>query len=90
MRRTGLENVILDYIKTLYNAEYVGYLRVFQEDDSYTLQIGLPSYMTLTNISRDSASDTEFLDFIKEEFRTRNYMRQDIYKVIRTNEDRKE
>lgn len=90
MRRIELEKKILDYIKILYNAEYVGYLRVDQDEDSYTLQIGLPSYMTLTSISRDAGSDTEFLEFIEEELRTRNYMRQDIYKVIRTNEDRKE
>lgn len=87
MQRPGLENRIHDYIKELYNAEYIGHLKVFQEGTSYTLEIGLPSYMTLTNISCDAENDSQFLDFIFEELRTRNYMRLEIYKVIRTNDD---
>ena len=90
MRRIDLEEEILDYIKELYEAEYVGYLRVFQDGTSYTMDIGLPSYMILTNMSCDSEDDEGFLEFIKEEFRTRNYMRLDIYKVIRKNEKRQE
>ena len=90
MRRPDLENKILDYIKSLYNAEYVGHFRVNQDDTSYTLEIGLPSYMTLTNISCDADDDSQFINFIEEELRLRNYMRLEIYKVIRTNEERQE
>lgn len=90
MRRTELEQEILDYIVTLYNADYIGFLRVYQTDTSYTMELGMPSYMTRTNISCDADNDSDFMDFIKEELRTRNYMRLDIYKINRNNEDRQE
>jgi len=40
--------------------------------------------MTLTSIAGDFTSDEEFLGFIYEELRKRNYMRVDYYKVVRT------
>jgi hypothetical protein len=90
MQRTELEEKIHDYIKTLYNATFNGHLKITQEGTSYTLELGVPSYMVLTTISCDADSDSDFLLFIKEELRTRNYMRKETYKVIRTNESRKE
>lgn len=83
MQRTDLENQIHDYIESLYNATYNGLLEVREDNGIYTLVIGLPSYMSPTTISVDSNSDQYFLDFIFEEFRTRNYLRLDIYKVTR-------
>jgi hypothetical protein len=50
MRRPDLEERILDYIKTLYNAEYKGLLEVTQDDNAYVFRIGLPSYMATTRI----------------------------------------
>jgi len=90
MRRKDLENKIHDYIKNLYKAEYIGLLRVEQEGISYVFTLGMPSYMVPTTIGYDTESDQEFLDFIYEELRTRNYMRLEIYKVIRTNDSREE
>lgn len=84
MERPELVSKILDYIKTTYKAEYVGYINVIQNDDVYMFVIGVPSYMVPTSITCQANSDEEFLDNIYEELRTRNYMRLVIYKVIKT------
>jgi 3-hydroxyacyl-CoA dehydrogenase len=87
MRRIELEQKILDYIKTTYNAEYKGFLEVNQIDDMYNLALGIPSYMAKTYIGIAADNDISFLSYIYEELRKRNYIRQDVYKVIRTNEE---
>lgn len=86
MQRIDLEEKILDYIKTLYSAEYTGLLEVHQDDTIYDLKIGLPSYMAPSIIIGEYNTDDEFLNFIYEEFRKRNYMRLDIYKIVKTDE----
>ena len=88
MRRPDLEEKILDYIKTLYNAEYKGLLEVTQDDNAYVFRIGLPSYMATTRIMGDFSSDDDFLNNIYEELRTRNYMRLDIYRIVRQHEEK--
>lgn len=90
MSELELEQAILDYIKTTYKAEYVGLLEVKKTGTSYMFFIGLPSYMIPTTIGYDTDSDEDFLNFIYEELRTRNYMRLDIYKVHRTDDSREE
>lgn len=90
MQRHDLELKIHDYIKTTYQANYIGFLEVVQEGTRYTFSIGMPSYMALTTINYDGDDDIEFLDFIYEELRTRNYMRLEIYKVVRTNDTKEE
>ena len=84
MQRIELEQKILDYIKTTYKAEYKGFLYVEQNGDVYTLILGIPSYMARTFITAEKSNDEEFLKFAYEELRTRNYVRQDVYKVVRT------
>lgn len=86
MQRTELEQKILDYIKTTYSANYIGYIAVTQVDNLYTLALGIPSYMAKTYISCEASSDEEFLEYAYKELASRNYVRQDTYKVIRTNE----
>ena len=90
MQRPELVKKILDYIKILYKADYVGLLEVDQLEDEYTCTIGIPSYMSPTTISTQAADDESFLEFLFEELRVRNYVRTEIYKVIRTNEKREE
>lgn len=90
MTEKELTQEILDYIRTLYNADYVGYIKVLKEDGIYSLALGIPSWMTRTNIAIATDSDEEFLTYIKEELRTRNYMRLMIYRVDRTYEKREE
>lgn len=90
MRRPELEEKIHDYIRTTYNANYIGLLEVNQEGTRYKFSIGIPSYMVPTSIIYDTSNDEDFLDHIYEELRTRNYMRLEIYKVIRTNDSKEE
>lgn len=90
MRRPELEQKILDYIKTTYKADYIGRLEVIQNDDIYTFLIGVPSYMVPTANHYECNSDDEFLTYIYEELRTRNYMKIDKYQVIRTPNVREE
>lgn len=90
MRRPELEQKISDYIVTTYKATFTGLLEVHQYDTIYKFVLGVPSYMVPTQIVCDLGNDESFLDYIYEELRTRNYMRLEIYKVVRTNESREE
>lgn len=94
MRRPELEQKILDYIKSLYKADYIGLLEVEQIDEVnlvtqevqplYKFKIGVPSYMVPTVTSINVDNDDDFLTFIYEDLRVRNYMKIDKYKVVRT------
>jgi hypothetical protein len=90
MDEIELTQAILDYITEFYKAEYTGYISVTREDTKYVVKLGLPSYMYLTTISGDFESDQDFLDYVYEELRTRNYMRVYFYKVVRTLNTREE
>lgn len=81
---------ILDYILTLYRAEYIGRLEVYQDGETYMFLIGVPSYMVPTTNFYEATTDEDFLTYIFEELRTRNFMKIDKYKVIRTNIDARE
>lgn len=52
--------------------------------------IGVPSYMVPTTNFYEATNDEDFLTYIFEELRTRNFMKIDKYKVIRTNIDARE
>jgi hypothetical protein len=52
--------------------------------------MGLPSYMLPTTISLECSSDDDFLNYIYNELKVRNYMRLDIYKVKRHEDSREE
>ena len=84
MRRQDLEELILDYIKNLYSAEYVGELSVYKIGEMYTFSIAIPEKLIPTTISCNCETDEDFLTFIYEEIRTRNYMRVYFYEVRRT------
>jgi hypothetical protein len=90
MSKQELIQAILDYIRTWYNANYIGFIDVILNNPGYTFVIGIPSYMTLTTINCDCDNDTDFLNFIYEELRKRNYVRQEVYVVHRKPEPRKE
>ena len=87
---TQLENLIRDYIKFWYEAEYTGFLKVIKNPPTYTWKIGLPSYMVPTTITIDCDTDEEFLNYIYSEIRSRNYIRLEIYKVTRNMNTREE
>lgn len=90
MTETELAQAILDYIRSWYNAEYNGLLLVEKLNPGYKFILGVPHYMFPTTICCDYETDEEFLNFIYLELRTRNYMREDRYKVVRLSETREE
>ena len=86
-----LAEKIRDYIRTTYKAEYNGLLYVEENSyGGYKFVIGVPSYMAPTTIATDITDQDEFLNYIYEELRIRNYMRLYIYKVNRTENAKEE
>ena len=83
MSKTDLELRILDLIKENYNANYIGSIEVIKNETSYTLYLGIPTYLERTSISCDAESDDDFISFINLELKKRNYIRQDRYMVKR-------
>lgn len=90
MQEQELVQTIRDYIKNLYSADYVGLLRVDKLNPGYKFSIGIPSYMCPTTFAIDCETDEEFLEYVYKELRSRNYIRLDIYKVLRQNDSREE
>jgi len=100
MQRPELVQKILDYMRDLYKADYIGYISVEQLDEvdpvtqqnqrKYKFKIGVPSYMVPTSSTIEADNDYDFLAYIYEDLRTRNFMKIDKYKVIRTSDTREE
>lgn len=90
MQKTELEQKILDYIKSCYKAEYIGFLEVEELHPGYIFKIGVPSYITPTVIISYHNTEEEFLEFIKLEIRQKNFMRVDYYNIIRISDDKKQ
>lgn len=105
MTELELEQAILDFIKTNYEANYTGYLKVEKFPSTfagfagnpndnpgpgYRMSIGIPHYLFPTTIACDFETDEDFLNYIYSELKTRNYMRVYFYKVIRTPESREQ
>jgi hypothetical protein len=82
--RKDLENRIRDFIKTQYGAIFNGLLEVIKEDSIYTLKLGIPSYMYPTVLICEASNDEDFLKYIYNELATRNYIRFEYYRTIRT------
>lgn len=85
-----LKDKIKKYILDLYKAEYTGYLEVEKSSTGYKMSIGIPHYMFPTTIACDCDTDEEFLNYVYEDFRIRNYMRVYFYKVVRTPSSREQ
>jgi len=77
-------------MKTWYNAEYTGLIEVHKLDPGYKCVLGIPSYMAQTILTIDTDDENEFLEYIYLEIRKRNYIRKEVYKVVRMEEVREE
>ena len=84
MNEEQLAQKILDYIENWYKAAYVGRLFVNKNDGVYKVSMGIPSYLTLTSLAGDFSSDEDFLKYVFEEIRKRNYMRVEYYRTVRS------
>ena len=85
-----LEDLIRDFIRYWYEAEYMGLIRVEKLNPGYECILGIPSYMAQTSLAIDCDTDEEFLNYVFAELRSRNYVRQDVYKVLRNSQTREE
>ena len=65
-------------------------IRVEKLNPGYKCILGIPTYMVQTSFAIDCETDQEFLDYVYEELRARNYIRQEVYKVLRNSETREE
>ena len=90
MDEVELAQAIRDYIKNWYKAEYTGLIRVDKLNPGYKCVLGIPSYMIQTSFATDVNTDEEFLNYVYSELRSRNYIRQEVYKVLRNSETREE
>ena len=90
MSETELVTKILEYIKTWYKADYVGYISVEKLNPGYKFKIGIPSYMMPTTLATDINDEDVFLDLIYTELRTKNYIRNFYYQINRTDASRDE
>ena len=84
MRRQDLEQKIHEWMLNCYQATYTGTMEVNNNDGIYIFLIGIPSYMSPTTIAISCDNDNAFLEYIYEELRVKNYMREYRYKVNRT------
>ena len=90
MQEQELAKKIREYIKTLYNADFTGLLEVEKLNPGYKCILGIPSYMIQTSFAINCETEEEFLEYVYSEFRSRNYIRQEFYKVTRTFNSREE
>ena len=74
----------------VYQAKYTGYIKVEYLNPGYKLILGIPSYMIQTSFAINCETEEEFLEYVYSELRSRNYIRQEFYKVTRTFNSREE
>lgn len=79
---TTLEREILQIINDATNSEYISTLKVFVDDDIYTLQLFLNFYMS-PMVFCYQGTEEEFKDFIKSEMKSRKLQDVFRYEVIR-------
>lgn len=79
----NLEEKIHDQVMNLYSAKYKNRLEVEHKNGVYTLILGVPTDHNPTYISYQTDNPDDFLKYICEELRTRNYMRVRYHKIIR-------
>ena len=83
MNNKELEKKIHDFIVKVYGAKYIGRLEVSNQNGMYTLLLGVPSPDFPTTITLQTDNPQEFLDYIEDELKNRDYMRVYYYNVKR-------
>lgn len=83
MNNKELEKKIHDFIANVYKAKYIGRLEVSNQNGMYTLLLGVPSPDFPTTITLQTDNPQEFLDYIEDELKNRDYMRVYYYNVKR-------
>lgn len=83
MTHQDLKQVILDYFRTTYEAEFIGKLEIENLDPvGYKIKLYLDNdYYPLVIIA--DLPDEEFIEYIKEELRSRKLHKTKFYKAIK-------
>lgn len=89
MRREDLEQRIHDFFHKEYEASYNGRMEITQEGSIYSFLLGVPSYMAPTHISMETESDEDFMKFLEQELKSRNYVRVHFYRIKKIEKDGK-
>lgn len=84
-----LEKKIVDYMNNWYKVEYTDYIEVTNENGIYSVALGIPTYLQPTYISLQTNDSNMFLDYVFKELRTRNYIRNYYYKIVKNETHRK-
>lgn len=80
MTTEELKQVILDYIKDIYKAEYVGKIEVEELNPGYKVSLYIHGDEVPISIMADLPED-DFINFIKEEIRSRKLIKNDYWKI---------
>lgn len=83
MNNKELEKKIHDFIIRVYKSKYIGRLEVSNQNGIYVLLLGVPSPDFPTTISLQTEDAQEFLDYVEDELKNRDYMRVYYYNVKR-------
>ena len=83
MNNKELVEKIHDFILKVYKAKYTGRLEVTNKDGMYILLLGVPSPDFPTTISLQTNDPEEFLNYIEDELKNRDYMRVYYYSIKR-------
>lgn len=85
---TGLETRIFQFIEENYEVTFLGKVVVEIDAAGYCLNLTLNNAMIPTIICSQSINDEEFYKFITKELASRNLVRVDYLKLVKTNEER--
>lgn len=75
-----LENKILQLIRDLYEAEYIGGLEVTRTHHGYKLTLFLGTSVRMLVIQADVDNEEEFLEFLRKEFISRQLIKAKWFK----------
>lgn len=71
MTTKELEQVILELLRTIYNADYVGKLQVTKEYDGFLIKLGM-SFPEAPIVIYTELNGDKLIKFLKKELRDRN------------------
>lgn len=83
---TGLELKIFNFIETQYKAEFLGKVEIEILGEEYCLKLTLNNSMIPLTICAQALNDDQFYNFITKELTTRDLVRVDYLKLVKTNE----
>ena len=84
-----LEKAVLDIIEEIYKKKFIGKLKVLKLKDveSYTLKLYVHQYDPIV-ISADCKDAEDFLNFVRQELKSRQLIKANYFNVIKADDKR--